>query len=96
MLRIINSRATGKTGSLMLVAKETNAIFVCASPAIMERKAHGYGIVGIQFMSYDEFLSKGGLDVPYVVDELELFAKYAVQKNHITSRMLGYTLSDED
>ncbi len=96
MRRIINSRGTGKTSLLMLLAKENNAIFVCASPSAMINKAYRYGIVGIHFMSYDEFLNHNGLDVPYVIDELELFTKYAIEKNYIHSPMLGYTLSDED
>lgn len=96
MQRIINSRGTGKTSLLMLLAKENNAIFVCESPAAMEDKAHRYGIVGIQFMSYKEFLNHGGLDTPYVIDELELFTKYMIETNHIYSTMLGYTMSNED
>ena len=56
MYRIIDDRGTGKTSRLMLLAKENNAVFVCANPNSMEYKAKAYGISGITFVSYGDFI----------------------------------------
>ena len=50
MYRIIDDRGTGKTSRLMLIAKENNAVFVCANVNAMEYKAKAYGIEGIKFI----------------------------------------------
>ena len=39
MYRIIDNRGSGKTGRLMLLAKENDAIIACANPHAMEQKA---------------------------------------------------------
>lgn len=77
----------------MTLAKENNAIFVCNNPYAMEIKAKAYGINGIQFISYNDFIHNYDPDITsYVVDELELFV------NNIFSsgpKLIGYTLSKE-
>lgn len=96
MYRIIDDRGTGKTSQLMLLAKENNAKFVCASPRAMETKAHGYGIVGIEFMSYFDFVHSKGEDIgPYVVDEFESLEKYFQGTYCGQGELIGYTLSKE-
>ena len=50
MYKIIDTRGTGKTSRLMLIAKENDALFVCANPASMRQKAYSYGIIGIDFI----------------------------------------------
>lgn len=95
MYRIIDSRGSGKTSRLMLIAKENNAVFVCSNPWAMQTKAHAYGITGVDFVSYQEFVNHQ--DVPernYVVDEMEQLVKYLV--NTPDAKMIGYTLSNED
>ena len=59
MYRIIDGRGTGKTSRLMLLAKETNGTIVCGNPKAMREKALAYGIVGIDFISYNDFLLSG-------------------------------------
>lgn len=56
MYRIIDCRGTGKTSRLLLLAKENNGIVVCALPNLMREKAYRYGLTGIDFMSYHEFV----------------------------------------
>ena len=74
MYRIIDDRSTGKTSRLMLLAKENNAIFVCSNPEAMEWKAKQYGIDGIRFISYSQFVRDYDPDIKcYVIDELEGF-----------------------
>lgn len=90
MIRIIDDRGTGKTRKLLEAAKEQNAIVVCGNPSAMRGKAHSYGIIGLDFISYGQFLrSEEGLsnEIKYMVDELE---------NLLSFRICGYTLTVED
>ena len=58
MYRIIDNRNTGKTSRLLLLAKEHNGIVVCMWPKAMQEKAYAYGLTGIDFMSYNDFIQK--------------------------------------
>lgn len=103
MYRIIDGRGSGKTSRLMLLAKENGATLVCSNPRAMEAKAHAYGIVGIDFMSYADAIDHmRHPDSKYtaehrrpamVVDELEGFVQCALGMN---GPLIGYTLSNED
>lgn len=94
MYRIIDDRGTGKTSRLMLLAKENNAVFVCANVNAMEYKAKAYGIEGIKFISYNDFTHTYDPDITsYVVDELEGFIKYIFANG---PKLIGYTLSQND
>ena len=97
MYHIIDDRASGKTSRLMLIAKENNATFVCSNVHAMEAKAHVYGIVGINFMSYYDFATQTkGVDIgPYVVDEILLLHNYLLNANGGKGKLIGYTLSQE-
>lgn len=94
MVRIIDNRCTGKTSRLMLLAKEHNALFVCARPNHMQEKAEAYGIQGIHFVSYEDFLrlNYDTDEQTVVVDELDELLKRMV---HPLS-LLGYSISIED
>lgn len=90
MVRIIDGRASGKTNKLMLLAQENNAIIVCGNPYAMEQKARAYGITGIDFISYAEFVNRSyPEDKRIFIDELERFAL-------LFGNVSGYTLSNED
>ena len=39
MYRVLDGRGTGKTGRLMLLAKEVNGVLVCENPIAMRNKA---------------------------------------------------------
>lgn len=56
MYRIIDKRGTGKTSRLFLLAKEENAAIICRNPEAMREKAHRYGITGLDFISYNDFI----------------------------------------
>jgi hypothetical protein len=97
MYRIIDNRSTGKTGRLMLLAKENNALFVCGDPHCMEQKAKAYGIEGIQFISYYDYLDtnkwRGGIQHrPVIIDELETMINH--QNPYLN--VIGYSISAED
>ena len=89
MYRIIDGRGTGKTGRLLLLAKENNGIIVCRDPADMKQRAYAYGLTGIDFISYGEFSHLHRFNRPVYIDELDLFLK------HINRDIDGYTISEE-
>lgn len=91
MYRIIDSRGSGKTGRLMLLAKEAGAIIACSNPSAMRQKAYAYGITGIEFISYKDLFTDNYDEEKVMIDELELFAKYCTE-----AEIVGYTLSNED
>lgn len=93
MNRIIDKRNTGKTSRLFLLAKENNGVIVCSNPKVMKEKAYAYGLVGIDFISYEQYLyqSPEAYDAskPIYIDELErLLTLYDPQ-------ISGYSLSNE-
>ena len=92
MYRIIDSRGSGKTSRLMLLAKETGAKIACSHPAAMRQKAYAYGITGIDFIPYSD-LFNGAIDPndKVMIDELELFIK-----EYADGQLTGYTLSKDD
>ena len=97
MYRIIDDRSTGKTGRLMLLAKEANGTIVCSNPLAMREKARAYGITGIDFIGYHDFVKGEGKDINnYFIDELEDFMTYALQSAFdIHGAFSGYTISQE-
>lgn len=97
MYRIIDGRGTGKTSRLMLLAKETNGTIICSNPHAMLQKAHAYGITGIDFISYNDFLLSGkGLDIGnYYIDEMESFLEVLQASVGIRGVLCGYSLSED-
>lgn len=93
MYQIIDKRASGKTSRLLLLAKESNGIVVCHNPYTMQEKAYLYGIVGIDFVSYDEYMTFKKSNIankrPVYIDELSMFLKY------MDSNFAGYSESIE-
>ena len=79
MYRIIDGRGSGKTSRLMLLAKETGAAIACSNPWAMAEKAKSYGIVGIDFISYEDLFNKDNFTVrgrKILIDEIENFIQY--------------------
>ena len=96
MYRIIDDRGSGKTSRLMLLAKETHGTIVCSNPHAMAQKAKAYGLVGIDFMGYHDFLNSKGVELNnYYIDELETFVQYAAWEMAGHGNFAGYTLSLE-
>jgi hypothetical protein len=92
MYRIIDSRGSGKTSRLMLLAKETGAKIACSNPIAMRQKAYAYGITGIDFIPYSD-LFNGAIDPDdkIMIDEIEILLN-----NYIDGNLTGYTLTNED
>lgn len=94
MYRIIDGRGSGKTSRLMLLAKETGAAIACSNPWAMAEKAKTYGIVGIDFISYEDLFYKDDFTIrgrKILIDEIENFIQYL-----LSGKLIGYTLSNED
>lgn len=90
MYRIIDSRSSGKTSRLMLLAKETNSAIACSNPSAMKTKAYAYGITGIDFIPYSD-LFNGYYNGNVLIDELEEFVK-----GYTDANITGYSLTNED
>lgn len=90
MIRIIDDKCTGKTGRLMLLAKENNGTLVCSDPHCMRQKAKAYGLTGFDCISYGDYHEhQYDKDKPIFIDEIE---KYL----NLYGRIDGYSLSTED
>ena len=77
----------------MQLAKEQKAIFVCSNPPAMQAKAQAYGIEGLSFISYIDFIHNYDPDIQlYVVDELEEFVNTIFTSG---PQLIGYSLSIE-
>ena len=94
MYRIIDGRGTGKTGRLLLLAKENNGAIVCANPERMRERAHSYGITGIACVNYTTYINfiMGHGNLPLVgkkifIDEIDTFLSV------FADNIQGYTLS---
>ena len=91
MFRIIDDRSSGKTSRLMLLAKENNAVILCANPEALRKKAYDYGIVGVDFAYYDAIGMLQNTNI--MIDEMENFVKYLAFEGR--NKLLGYTMSKE-
>ena len=90
MYRIIDSRSSGKTSRLMLLAKENSAAIASSNPSAMRTKAYSYGITGIDFIPYSD-LFEGKYEGNVLIDEIDLFVRYFIDAN-----LIGYSLTNED
>lgn len=91
MVRIIDERNSGKTKKLMQLAQENDATFVCSNPIGMEVKAKAYGLNGIRFISYHDFVTTYE-DNKYVIDEIEGLLSTIMGQNEL----IGYALTIGD
>ena len=54
MFIISGGRGTGKTRTLLQRAADEGATIACAEPDVMRERAHKYGIVGLNIISYED------------------------------------------
>ena len=92
---IVAERSTGKTRKIIELAKEKNAAVICKNPMAMARKAEAYGILGVQFVSYDEAVNLLHDDFDFcdnfVIDEVKEFLDFLFAGN-----CLGFTQTKDD
>ena len=91
MIQIIDTRASGKTSRLLLLAQETHGILVCADPRVIKERADLLGLTNIKnIISYHDFIKHNyEYNTPIFIDELELFVK------SLGNNFMGYSLSIE-
>ena len=91
MYQVIDTRGSGKTSRLMLLAKENNGVLVCSNPYAMANKAHAYGLTGFDIISYaDYFDRKYEHGKPVFIDELDGYVK------SLGNNLSGYSLTIGD
>lgn len=103
MFHILDNRGTGKTGRLFLLAKEQNATIICHNPAALRDKAYRYGITGINFISYENWIEiienpdfEWRVDFPknILIDDLTMFLRFMSKMTE--TNVIGYNLSIDD
>lgn len=67
---IIDGNCTGKTRKMLEEAKNNGTIVVCKHPLHMQNKANNYGIYGLNFISYEEFLKSEHHGEKIAIDEI--------------------------
>ena len=89
MYQIIDYKNTGKTSRLLLLAKEHNGLIVCANPERLREKALFFGIVGIDFVSYEEYFHNDFSTRMIFIDDISAFL------NHFDINIKGFTATKE-
>lgn len=98
MIKIIDTRGSGKTSRLLLLAKENNGIIVCGNPYALKEKARNYGIDGIDFMSYGDFLWGRELidsNKEIYIDEIDGLLSNLTNAKGL-QEIAGYTITKEE
>lgn len=67
---IIDGNCTGKTRKMLEEAKKNGATVVCKYPLHMQDKANSYGIYGLNFVSYENFLDDISYGEKIAIDEI--------------------------
>ena len=73
---IIGTNGSGKTRKMLEEAKKSGAVVVCKHPLHMQSKSSAYGIYGLKFVGYDEFIGNVLYGEKVAVDELSEFVKH--------------------
>ena len=73
---IIGEGSSGKTRKMLEEAKKNGAVVVCKYPLHMQSKSNAYGICGLKFVSYDEFIGNVFYGEKVAIDEIGDFIKY--------------------
>ena len=78
MFIISGGKGIGKTRTLLERASAENAIIICEDPIVMRERAHKYGIVGLELVSYEEAwnLKESQLNRPMYIHDINKFIKY--------------------
>ena len=71
MFIISGGRGIGKTKMLLEQAEAVGGTVVCRDSEVMRARAHKYGIVGLNIVSYEEFTSKS--EAPIYIHDIDKF-----------------------
>lgn len=73
---IIDKNCTGKTRKMLEMAKESGATVICKYPLHMQSKSNAYGLYGLKFVGYEDFLAGSCNGEKVAIDELGDFMAY--------------------
>lgn len=75
MIIISGGKGTGKTKALVAQAVAADGILVCENPIAMRERVHGYGIAGLEIISYEEVLTNKSTKPIYIHDINQFIAR---------------------
>ena len=76
MFVVSGGRGTGKTKALLERVKSQNAILVCENTMEMRERAYGYGITGLNLMSYKDFNALEKVEEPVYIHNINKYISY--------------------
>lgn len=89
MFIISGGRGTGKTKALLERVKSEDAIIVCEDTMEMRERAYGYGITGLNIMSYKEFDTLEKVEEPVYIHNIRKYISYG------NRNVKGYSVCNE-
>ena len=89
MFIVSGGKGTGKTRALIERAKAEDGIIVCYDPIAMRERAHGYGITGLNIISYEDLYEceVECYGKPLFIHDINQFIKYSFHE------VKGYTIN---
>ena len=93
MYKILRKRGTGKTTSLITLAKENGATLIVANADYTVQKMYQLGITGVNIISYTEFYVNRTeyFAKPYMIDDIDGFVESIFGR-----KLIGYSASIDD
>lgn len=91
MFIISGEKGTGKTRALIEKVKLDDGILVCEDTTAMRERAYGYGITGLNLISYDDLYDCDIDDYgkPIYIHDINRFIKYSFHE------VKGYSVCSE-
>lgn len=89
MFVVSGGRGTGKTKALLERVKSQNAILVCENTMEMRERAYGYGITGLNLMSYKDFYALEKVEEPVYIHNINKYISYG------NRNVKGYSVCNE-
>lgn len=91
MFIVSGGRGTGKTKKLLEQALAENGTIVCRDPIVMRARAHKYGIIGLNIISYEELINHNieQANEPLFIHDINKFIECTFPE------VSGYTLCNE-
>ena len=89
MFIVSGGRGIGKTKALLERVKSQNAILICENTMEMRERAYGYGITGLNLMSYKDFNALEKVEEPVYIHNINKYISYG------NRNVKGYSVCNE-
>jgi GTP:adenosylcobinamide-phosphate guanylyltransferase len=89
MFILSGGRGTGKTKALLERVKAEDATIVCEDTMKMRERAYGYGITGLNIISYEEFDALEKVEEPVYIHNINKYISYG------NRNVKGYSVCNE-